>query len=972
MNLQQWIENLKKTPIRFELIFGVTPTDYVALENNFTLKKFGDRTRPTDNPADKLPMILLCKRFGLNQQEQKAIFFPTKNNKVIENFNNTVGNRFNRVIRSLESPLKANVLAAIKQPALVELLKKAVYPISGLDGFFKYLVGMVAVKSLITHKISNDVNLKIYLARDICEKNKTGQKNYLQLMNCLLFDLQDFHGEREYMVWYFAIVLNIFMHNASHAPNVVCGKSQLRETNHLNYYYRSQYNHPHMLFYRAIAGNGSNKQCIGPRNKMMERLVLASEDGEFVTKLKQYNTLGYNKNDDNNQHFGTKVAHSGLRSNNLSTYILAITSFLNNKAYATSEEAYAAFLAKLKEKDILPKTFEQQMAKCDALTLTRRLKLLEDKFIKLNQAVIKTTYPNLLQESMQRRQKNAASIVEVLVKEELKKIALVYDPNSACLYVDFYPQDDYLHNDNYNIGITNVIIGIFGGLVNCYSAYYNVPLCMQRRQSFGFSHTTVTDAGMMRMRISLGTEPDEYSGILKQSLRDLDNILTEFDFTNAEDPALKAGFVVTERPRGKRETENTGIKFLTVMRPDTNQAAALACATTCFINAKNAGKSQKVAVKNYIDAITNDVFKQVEYHSAELKNKMPVEDKSVSSDQLISLKLLHNTLIYTLHYVQKIQHVQSDLFNYGYWHVLVKLYKNCCKAQALLETLKDRTNYDNYANASLLIDNLLEYLLVLDGLQMLRDQSMSQTNDPVKKLTDMETAYVKNKLNLANSPSVYFTDSGQQAMTNSLYVMSMYLTQNHDPAQLSESVYIDHKCYYELSKFLTEDLKIEVAAAPENARMLFLDITGLSRYIKQPSYFSNASVVILDITHDPTLSAIGLKSFIANLRQKNIVVALVNSMLKHEQLGLDKYQAGKVTLITPDDQPLPVNIQDELSKISQASMQPLVASFHLMVNEICGDKLNKPAPVKTSTLFKPKQTNKKAEEKPKNSMRAAC
>ncbi len=92
-------------------------------------------------------------------------------------------------------------------------------------------------------------------------------------------------------------------------------------------------------------------------------------------------------------------------------------------------------------------------------------------------------------------------------------------------------------------GWVNVILSFFGGLLNFLMNHAQADVRVIRRQSFGFSRPTLTDAGQA-IRLSLGNQPPSFVFIVENALEILDQAICLL-----EKPIVHAGLCAIERSR---------------------------------------------------------------------------------------------------------------------------------------------------------------------------------------------------------------------------------------------------------------------------------------------------------------------------------------------------------------------------------------------------------------------------------------
>ena len=926
---------IRAVPARFEKVFGMPQATFDLLLNSFSSLK--DRSRKLDDLEKVIGMIWL-RRYGLTHPTFNQLILGGVRTSELDVFMRNVVPRFDAAVAKLAKPAQQRITQAL---APVVNTKYIFNQLRDTDSFAAIAEQMQSTYGLSAKHLINDEKqwLENYLRKKPGEKKKTGQDHFLQMMNVMLFDVEEFTSSQEYLVWYMAVALQLGMHNSSHAPKPGYGVAQDREASHLNYYYRSQNDHPHVTFFKSLTATNKRAQCIAPRNLAFERLIQEDAKGAFSSKLKHYDHNGYVTADEKNEKlafFSTSLAHSGLRTNNFNLYVQAIQGFL-------VEGNAESLIAKLEQEQIISTRLKRQIGKCPRPVLRARIEDLRRRFENMradkNNSV---RYDNMLHAMMTQRENRANQAMMAHARKGHKKISISADKNSSCVTISFYPGAVYPDNANYAEGVTNVLIALFAGLFNHHAELRGLQMRMDRRQSFGFTRTTVTDVGNMRMRLSLGLEPEVFDEVFTETAAKFEQLLTVVDFTNKKEASLKDGFVVSEKPMGEDVTDKTGIRFRTVMRSEAKKARAVDCAQACFNEAHASGQDLKHAVANYVRQLTQDGFGEVDIVVPPIAKPASeaVSVPKAERDLALVLKLLQNCIQQTLN-AAPITELPAERYEleYGYWHVLAKLNKYCMKARALIDRAHEYPDSHVYAKARLLIEQMLEYLVVLDSIQLVRQKISGLAVDPVEALVKIEAEYTARCLNVsAENIDVFFVDSGQQAMTVSLFTMAMKVAQHAKQGELKRQVYVYPKCYYELNEFLEKDLSLDMCRAPTDASIIFVDITELSMLDLLPKKGGKAQVVIIDVTHNPSMHNPALKEIVKQLQKQGVWVVLAGSMLKHEQLGLDRNQAGKVVLMLPDGERQTKNIDDEFEAIAKAAMGPMVASYFVLIDSVLHEK----------------------------------
>lgn len=794
---------------------------------------------------------------------------------------------------------------------------------------------------------------KPYLERPVTSKTKTGEDNFQQLLFCLLRDLEDFESELDYVIWYTAIVLNLYMHNSSHRPQTGYGKVQARERDHALQYYRSQMDHPHRMVHDRLAKRkGDSLRSYLPRNQAFEGVVENTQvSTELQNDFSKLDKRGFKKTNKAKlrNYFGTFLAHSGARANNHTVYQYAlreITQFENQDV--TADEGIACLVKKLSSKEFQSKPVSKKIKKLDSATLSARIKVLHKQFKTWDKNPDADGHVIGLYGTMFSHRNQAAKTMRDKSRDlKLKQLAVSTPASSTCVYIELYPEftnQSLRNSNNYNEGFTNLMIGFLGGLLNHHAERRGLFIHTDRRQSFGFFRPTLTDVGSMRIRLSLGLEPEVYNEVVSDSLRDLDKLLKEFDFTDRENPKVKACFEACHNPKGEEATDRTGNRMLAAMGSDNDKWLALSQAQYYLGQEATLSKAFQQYLAEFIigrkvveaKTVVKDPKRHTakERHAANNFNASPV------------FAILNNLVNYAAEFTKQLPELTDDGealdFKQSYWHSLTKLYSNCNKAIDLLAHVDDFEVTHMYAKANLLVENILEYLIALDTLKQILEQDQEVDSDPVATLVTTERDYVARSFGLDEGQvGVYFADSGQQAITASILAMDMELVETEVQSDYCDhTVFVHDKSYFELVSFLDEvdTLKTE---NKKSAKIVFVDITALGDV--KLEQFPKLSALVIDITNYSDVNQAKLRATIKALHEKNIWVVLVSSSLKHDELSLDKYQSGKIVTLAPPGEELCENVVDELQSISDEAMPRSVAAYLQIVNQVYQDKVSPPA-----------------------------
>ena len=740
--------------------------------------------------------------------------------------------------------------------------------------------------------------------------------------------------------------MNLYMHNASYRPLPGYGKAQDAEAKFPLFYYRSQTDHPHRRFVDKATKveDDTRKTSLLPRNQGAEKLV-AGHDlyRNLANDLDVLDERGFPKDGQelSDKTFGYFLAYSGLRANNLAVYLGAITSLKERESVLS----------------ILPKNVSPKISKLPAAQLLIKIDALKAEFVKLTTQTVKFVFNTPLYTNLfDFRCEQAKKVVQHINVKNLQHIRL--RSMGTCVFIDFYPDFDRTKAEtaNYKEGVTNTIMAFFGGLINHLCQQRGLHLHVDRRQSFGFLRAFLADVGGLRLRLSMGFEPAIFGEIVLESLLILDNILHYFDFRDRKNIFLLKCFEPCEKSRAKdgKPTDNTGTHLLKTMRSEEKQWLSFQDAKVYLDECLLETGSDYIqrAFEKYLNSIIEASGvkippKKNDYVSKTLNKYrtgyiQKISQSNIRAEEGVLLELLRSIIDYGVRFVERVPHMdQHSPYLYSLHHCMLKLYNNCNKGLSLLEhfSVLDATHL--HAKASLLVENILEYLISLDAIcQVINRQSKQLYEDPIEKLYRTEKEFVLEKTKSKNDVDIYFTDNGQQAITMSLVIMNDYLAGESTKKHITDGrVYVFDESYYELESFLSKVGNFQTRDK-RTAKILFIDVMQLS--VLKLLDFPNIESVVIDTTNQPNMSDTMLLKLIEELHRRNIFVALVSSTLKHEQLGLDKYQSGRIVMLPPAGKNLSDDLKEQLQMVSDEAMHPLIASYMQMVNEICREKVQAP------------------------------
>ena len=920
---------------------GITVNEYDQLSAKFALTS--DKTRALPE-GQRLIALILIKRFELADTSIKNMILPNATKPTFNNFIKMVRPRLEQALVDL--PDIAEKLKSTHAPIYHSVIANKVY--DSLDDFLivvQFAIHQAARKDLILTNKARELNatwLSDYLVKPVTSKRKTGQQNFLQMLNVLMYDMDKFNQIDAYQVIYISSVINLYVHNASYAPMVGYGKAQQREIDHPLLYARSQGKHAHGLFFKQLTAVDARKQCLQPKNEVVFKILKSVSTSGFTKNLEKYNEHGYLKPGYETatlDYFSLQFAHSGLRSNSYNVTIKAV-------AYYLDQHTPADLIKEISSNFSILKPTQNQILKLSPIILNNKIEYVHNVARHLSaQISIRPYYSNLYLALTHFRRDNAKKIHDLSAQSALKNIKVSCDLATNCLDIQFYPDKMIEDNANYKEGVTNVIINFFVGLLNHQLNESGMYVQAQRRQSFAFNRITVTDTTNMCMRVSLGYEPKTFISPFINALSVLDGILAVFNFLDRGNVYLKSGFVVGEKLRNGVENNNSGTKFLNVMRSSERMLAAIQEAQQALNLLRGNQNYEYTAFMNYINYLVGATVNIV----PPMLSTQPAQslDEPSKSDNILVVGLLNNILKFTLEKIQESETIaKNQEYVHSYYQIIAKLIKLCYKASYWLHNHTSFYSSHVYAKTLLLVDDMLENMVMLDSLRIAVQKDVIDHSVAVKNLTNVEKLYAASSLGISpDKVDVFFADNGQQSLTVSVLCMSMQLFDQTAVDSLSTNIFAFGKCYYELFPNLEKNIDLVLCETASQAQFILVDIREIDEFRQQQLELTRARVIVIDCTHNPCLPDRELRIVVNELLVNNKWVVIVGSMLKHEQLGLDKFQAGKLIVMSPPNMQLNINVRDELESITNAAMHPVIAGYFQMINDICRDKVIVPSPI---------------------------
>lgn len=743
---------------------------------------------------------------------------------------------------------------------------------------------------------------------------KSGEHSFQRMYVRLIDDVRTFHGDMDFMVAYSAHVINMYMHMATVTPYQHHAAAQEREykSGHCLQYGRSQGKHPNANLYRKFGFFDSTNRL--PFNSAYYK-ILKDIDPKGFSVISQFNpkTGEPRKGKKPNSYANLTIAHAGLRINNLELLMKG----LELAGKQQEGEVQNTILNRLMA--VLPpsrKPFKK------VFDLAKAFKAYHERFTSLE---IHTDMTPVGKSLMSYRFGRVHGLEEKINGSAFKFISVKKtQKNTTCLFIRLYPSYK-ASSAAVKEGVTNTLIAIFSGILQYKLEQKKICLRAERRQSFGFLRPTLTDAGVLTMRLSLGLEPHIFDDVVMESLTELEMILTTYNFQDQSHPLVKQVLAVKNKdPKKTRQyafiqsAVSSDRKTLNTF----NQARA-------YIGKYAPSSFIASAVQQFL---ADFIIEEKELSLADSKT----ESSAIKGQPKEVMSLLQNTVAYARKMAMGLSFdSEHQTFQYSYYHAYQKLFKNVDESIRLLNQA-DRLSADKiFYQATRYIENIIEYCLLLNALNYPAKLAENPDYDPVKILRKTELDYCRHHLGVnPDQLDLFFTDSGQQAINLPMLVYGHgYKLSDTDKA----CIQLFGKTYFEISSFF-DDIKKDNVPTITNinakAKVLVVDITQIE--ILDINDYPKLAVCIIDLTHNPDVNNPALKEKIHRLLEKGVTCVLSASLLKHEQLGQDKFQSGKFFVISPDDEKLKPTreIIDEFQSVSDEAMNPYLATAFNMFNEI--------------------------------------
>lgn len=598
---------------------------------------------------------------------------------------------------------------------------------------------------------------------------------------------------------------------------------------------------------------------------------------------------------------------------------------------------------------------------------------------------------------------NVVTDIVIGCQDGLKNLRVFSAKGSPNVSIQILPDHININWNNYleKTAWIDTCLTFFAGLLNHLCIQEGLLISTSRRQSFGFLRPTLTDVGTT-IRLSVGCVPLLFSDVVIDSIYMLDEAITEI--TKEENLIFQAALIGIEAPLHNVKgnffvvsmRENKRVAFLAndsmrfVNEDLLDYGFGDFILTRIFVDTfkeKYKGQSQafEEAMPMIMDSISRLNQEQIGFLPEGLDPIDPIEDEELweeisqvrdysfsheGIDEEMLLRLddssmllqLNRLVIYLSHqlsewdrvYREKIQSKQAGL-PHTFSYCFDKLY-NCYNNGRQLAAFTARYQHlpivvaHFHSKAQLLVEKMLENIIGIKSIDAFENLSPAITPD--KKLAD----YFNTRPILGGASSFFFrTISGQSALSLGLAVASrMVHAKSLDEVATDRGVYLDGAPYYEVEKLLeklrqkngkrkiahfTDQKIILVDPCPtiKDAKELEHRINLTKLFVKVES----KGVLIVDVTNMYLFSK-RIDDLIRKWKEKeDRWLIFASSLLKHEQMGADKFQAGRLIILKPKDEFLVEEekerfrvIEQELNHISASGINPIQESFFDMIQEI--------------------------------------
>lgn len=845
------------------------------------------------------------------------------------NFND-FRNNVSRMIREGKRDIElCNILKQLKKKAVLE--KKVETIKSKIEAYFKEKTKQARSNTRKkAQKVNQKPNQTVVKAQNPQWQNE-GERSFQRMYVRLIEDAASFHGNMDMMVAYSAHVINMFMHMATVTPTQQHAAAQKREfdSGYCLQYGRSQGRHPNANLYRKLGDFSTNNRL--PLNMAFYK-ILKDIDPDGFSVISQFNpkTGEPKKGKNPNSYANLAIAHAGLRTNNIALLMKGLklaggkgsgdpTTLLNKlrKVLPPSRNSF-------KKEINSATTFQSYHKRFSELTVDAAMTPIGNRMMSYRFERIRSLEAKI----------NAAKYKYISVKKTQK--------NTTCLFIRFYPEYEG-SSAAIKEGVTNSLISIFSGILQYKLKQKNLCLRAERRQSFGFLRPTLTDAGILTMRLSLGLEPSVFDDVVMETLVDLEKVLSTYNFQQQHNTLVKQVLAIKNK-----DTEKKG-QYAFIQSAVSSDRKTLNTFNQAYAYISKYGQTSSIlsAVKMFL---TDYILQEKELDLPDSKT----ESSLIKSQPKEVMCLLQNCISYAKEMALDLSFDPNNMaFQHSFLHAYQKLFKNVDESITLLNNADSLCADEIFYRATRYIENMIEYCLLLNAFDYPNKLEESPVYDPVEILRERETRYCCRHLGInPKQLNLFFTDSGQQAINLPMLSYGhIYKNSENDKA----CVQLLGTTYFEISSFFDDIKKDNVPTKTDNndkTKVLVLDISQIdSLKIKD---YPNLAVCLIDLTHFPDVNNPILKEKVRLLLGKNVTCVLSASLLKHEQLGQDKYQSGRFFLISPDNEESQPSLEtlDEFQSVSDEAMNPYLASALNMFAQISNVKTPTPlSSLKEHSLF---------------------
>lgn len=807
-------------------------------------------------------------------------------------------------------------------------------------------------------KYSYKSELKNYIDKPVMRKEKTGEESFKALGMYALLDLfknQNFEADPkkadEFCYLFIIGVLNSFSHISSIYPCQGHGRSKQDEVNDPGHYCRSELFHHLITFINKELkllskeeGLKSVSYGVQDIDHLQGVIGLLNETGkaeQLKRKLEELNKHGRVAKDVEANGLGPILSHVGSRSNPITQYMYV----LKQIGRLTQQQ-----LERLFHLDATPRKINQDQLKESIQSMHQKFKAPG-----VRAAAGKLTLTENLPEKFYEHRKAQAEKISTSCADLNNIKVQLLDGASCCVFRLFPDTVEKVQDDRNNRdGLTNVLMGFLGGLINYNARKKGLHSIIQYRQSFGFLRSTITGRKGLEIRLSLGLEPGSFTDVIIESVKQLNELLTTFDFITPKNTKNKKNAELIEairKPCEKKKGKTEGDYLLNSMRNIDDKWMALVVAQK-MLDA-NSTDSCEAAFKQYLEEF---ILKRVDQKeitessdmdhaniprhgyafmpddsSEEMRPTLLTEQLTKQAVQErrsknMSLLFMQNIIKNTLDYVANLKKIPES---YTCYHLMTKLLHLCQKGMHILGAIATHEESHLTAKANLVIDNLLEYFPLF--------KFAVEKNSAKNNFISQEQAYFKEVLcqgellggycDQNTELQIAYHDSGQQAIVKSILALRSEFGQTVFGRNVR--IYLSDQRYYEVA-LARQNIVFAMSKTLKDCTVAFIDVTDIEVF--KTSILTDEELspkgVIIDITHNSTKEMLTkLREVIEILHKRNTTVVLANSCLKHEEAGQDKYQLGRTITLRPDNAAL----TKKPMVTTEGAMNGLVASFQSTV-----------------------------------------